>query len=116
MSDYYDIKKLCILSRLEIDDFEINKISEKIKEIITFFNKLDEFELNDKEEAAEQDIAANNYIKLEKKIDDLRDDEPNIKLNVQKKIDVDIDIEEGDTSFNFNFLNKKNGYVIGPRI
>lgn len=114
MSDYYDIKKLCIISRLEIDDFEIHKTSEKIKEIITFFNKLDEFELNDKEATAEQDIAANNYMKLEMKIDDLRDDKPNLILNVQKKIDIDI--EEGDTSFNFNFLNKKNGYVIGPRI
>ena len=112
MSDYYDIKKLCIISRLEIDDFEIHKTSEKIKEIITFFNKLDEFELNDKEAAAEQDIAANNYMKLEMKIDDLRDDKPNLILNVQKRIDIDI--EEGDTSFNFNFLNKKNGYVIGP--
>ncbi len=114
MSDYYDIKKLCILSRLEIGDSEIKKTSEKIKEIITFFNKLDEFELNDKEAADEEDISANNYMKSEKQIYDLRDDKPNLKLNVQKKIDIDS--EEGDTSFNFNFLNKKNGYVIGPRI
>ena len=117
MSDYHDIKKLCILSRLEIDDSEIKKTSEKIKEIITFFNKLDEFELNDKADegnGGEQDIAVNNYMKLEKNIDDLRNDEPNLKLNLHKKIDTDN--EEGDTSFNFNFLNKKNGYVIGPRI
>ena len=44
MSEYYDIKKLCTLSRLEIGESEIQQTANKIKEIITFFNKLDEFE------------------------------------------------------------------------
>ncbi len=42
-------------------------------------------------------------------MNDLRDDLP------QKKIDSNSGIEE-DISFNFKFHNKKNGYVIGPRI
>jgi aspartyl/glutamyl-tRNA(Asn/Gln) amidotransferase C subunit len=101
-TDYYDIKKLCILSRLEIEESEFQKTSEKIKEIISFFNKLDEFELDE-----ENEIPYNN-VKLEKKIEDLRDDLPSSKLKNNN----------GDNKENssFNFLNKKNGYVIGPRI
>jgi Asp-tRNA(Asn)/Glu-tRNA(Gln) amidotransferase C subunit len=49
MSDYYDLRKLCALSRIEIDDLKIQQTAEKIKEIISFFNKLDEFELNEKD-------------------------------------------------------------------
>ena len=110
MSDYYDIKKLCVLSRLEIDDSEIQQTDDKIKEIITFFNKLDEFEINEKN-SNNQDIvnayASDNYLKLEKKMIDLRDDLP------IKKIDSNFGIKE-DISFNFKFHDKRNGYVIGP--
>jgi len=98
-----DIKKLCALSRLEIDESEIQKTSDKIKEIILFFNKLDEFESN-----GEQELPY-NYLKTEKKIDDLRDDITILNLN-----DADGGGVERETPF--SFLNRKDGYVIGPRI
>ncbi len=117
MSEYYDIKKLYVLSRLELDDSEFQQTDNKIKEIIDFFKKLDEFETDDNIEGNEKedDIAPDNNLKLEKKIDDLRDDIPNSKLDFQK-IDANIVIKEEGTAFNFKFHNKKNGYVIGPRI
>ena len=90
------------LSRLEIGESEFQKTADKIKETIAFFNKLDEFEIvtDDKHEAPD------NSIKMEKSIDDLRDDVP--KLN-EKTTDT-------GNNMPFNFLNKKNGYAIGPRI
>ena len=36
--------------RIEIDESKIQQTTEKIKEIISFFNKLDEFELNEKDD------------------------------------------------------------------
>ena len=98
-----DIKKLCSLSRLEIDESEIQKSSDKIKELILFFNKLDEFESND-----EQEIPY-NFMKTEKKIDEMRDDITTLNLN-----DDDAGGVERETPF--SFPNRKNGYVIGPRI
>ena len=114
MSDYYDIKKLCSISRIEIDESKIQQTTEKIKEIISFFNKLDEFELNEK---GDNDTYGNlpqsipttstsdidNYIKFEKKINDLRDDSNDENNNYT-------------SLFSFRFHNNKNGYVIGPRI
>jgi aspartyl/glutamyl-tRNA(Asn/Gln) amidotransferase C subunit len=102
MSNYKDIKELCTQSRLEIGEHEIQKTSDKIKEIILFFNKLDELELNE-----EQEIIYND-MKMEKKIDELRDDINTLCLN---NIDGGIEKEHY-----FKFLNTKNGYVIGPRI
>ena len=98
-----DIKKLCTLSRLEIDESEIQKTSDNIKEIILFFNKLDEFESN-----GEQEIPY-NYMKAEKKIDEMRDDITNLNHS---------DAEGGgvERETPFSFLNRKKGYVIGPRI
>ena len=101
-----DIKKLCALSRLEIDESEIQITSDKIKEIILFFNKLDEFELN----GDEQEMPY-NYMKTEKKIDELRDDTTTLNLN-----DDDDDGGGVGRGTTFIFLNRKNGYVIGPRI
>lgn len=98
-----DIKKLCVLSRLEIDESEIQKTSDKIKEIILFFNKLDEFESH-----GEQEIPY-NYMKMEKKIDELRDDITTLNLH-----DDDGGGVERETPF--SFPNRKNGYVLGPRI
>jgi Asp-tRNA(Asn)/Glu-tRNA(Gln) amidotransferase C subunit len=134
MSDYYDIKKLCALSRIEIDESKFQHTTEKIKEIISFFNKLDEFKLNEKDdnnafENLSQSITttstSNNekkidcYIKFEKKIDDLRNDDHDERLQSFRK-DIDSSEEnkgKNDTSlFNFRFHNNKNGYVIGPRI
>jgi len=112
MSDYYDIKKLCVLSRLEIDDSEIQQTDDKIKEIITFFNKLDEFEINEDNQNNQDVVITSNWsncLKLEKKMNDLRDDVP------QKKLDANYDIKE-DISFDLKLHNKKNGYVMGPRI
>jgi aspartyl/glutamyl-tRNA(Asn/Gln) amidotransferase C subunit len=103
MSDYYDVKKLCALSRLEIAESEFQKTEDKIKETMAFFNKLDEFEIvMDDEQGASPD----NSIKMEKRINDLRDDIPK---SCEKTTDTDNNIP-------FNFLNKKNGYAIGPRI
>jgi aspartyl/glutamyl-tRNA(Asn/Gln) amidotransferase C subunit len=103
MSDYDDVKKLCTLSRLEIGESEFQKTADKIKETISFFNKLDEFEAvmdGDKNKIPD------DYIKMEKRIDDLRDDVPK---SSEKVTDTDNDIP-------FDFLNRKNGYAIGPRI
>jgi Asp-tRNA(Asn)/Glu-tRNA(Gln) amidotransferase C subunit len=121
LSEYHDIKKLCILSRLEIEDSDIEQTAYKIKEIITFFNKLDEFEPDENIERHQKqnDGITNSYLKLELNIDDLRDDNPNIKSDLQKK-GANLDIKEKEESttfdFGFNFHMKKNGYVIGPRI
>jgi len=98
-----DIKKLCTLSRLEIDEAEIQKTSDKIKEIILFFNKLDEFESNGVQEIPY------NLMKTEKKIDELRDDITTLNLNAADGGGV-------ERATPFSFLNRKNGYVIGPRI
>jgi Asp-tRNA(Asn)/Glu-tRNA(Gln) amidotransferase C subunit len=112
MSDYYDIRKLCLLSRLEIDDAEVQQTGDKIKETISFFNKLDEFEMNEPSSDNPDIIIASEqgtYLKFEKKINDLRDDTPH------KKIDSSCDLKE-NTLFDFKFHPKKNGYVIGPKI
>jgi Asp-tRNA(Asn)/Glu-tRNA(Gln) amidotransferase C subunit len=115
MSDNEDIKKLCILSRLEIDGSKIPQMTDKIKEILSFFNKLDEFEFdsygNDNNNIINQNLSMdevssdnNNFLNNEKNLDDLRPDEPNeIK-------------EKTKQQFTFNFHHQKNGYVIGPRI
>ena len=121
MSEYHDIKKLCALSRLEIEDSEVQQTANKIKEIITFFNKLDEFEPSENIEGhkKQNDIITDSYLKMEKNIDDLRDDNPNIKLDLQKKganINIKEKEEVNNFNFNFNFHMKKNGYVIGPKI
>ena len=103
MSDYYDVKKLCTISRLEIGESEFQKTADKIKETITFFNKLDEFEIvvvDDEHETLD------NSIKMEKRVNDLRDDVPK---SSEKTTDTGGNIS-------FNFLNKKNGYAIGPRV
>jgi Asp-tRNA(Asn)/Glu-tRNA(Gln) amidotransferase C subunit len=119
MSEYHDIKKLCFLSRLEIEGSEIQQTANKIKEIITFFNKLDEFEPDDniEEHKQQNESMTDSYLKLELNVNDLRDDNPVIKLDLQKQgANTDIKEKEDVTTFNFNFHMKKNGYVIGPRI
>ncbi len=98
-----DIEKLCTLSRLEIDEAEIQKTSGKIKEIILFFNKLDEFESNGVQEMHY------DLMKTEKKFDELRDDIATLNLDGADGGGV-------GRATPFSFLNRKNGYVIGPRI
>src|SRR6476661_669140 len=97
MSDYYDIKKLCSLSRIEIDESKIQQTTEKIKEIISFFNKLDEFELNEKGDN-------DTYGNLPQSI-------PTTSTS-----DNEEKIDNYTSLFSFRFHNNKNGYVIGPRI
>ena len=136
MSDYYDIKKLCSLSRIEIDESEIQQTSEKIKEIISFFNKLDEFELNEKEDndafenlpqsittfttntaaSSDKETKIDNYIKFEKKMNDLRNDEHNNKLTFFKDNNTNDVSTNNNSQFRFKFHHYKNGYVVGPRI
>jgi len=136
MSDYYDIKKLCSLSRIEIDESKFQQTSEKIKEIISFFNKLDEFELNEKEDnnafenlpqsittfttttaaSSDKETKIDNYIKFEKKMNDLRNDEHNNKLTFFKDNNTNDVSTDNNSQFRFKFHNYKNGYVVGPRI
>ena len=111
MSDCYDLKKLCLLSRLEIDESKIQQTAEKIEEIISFFNKLDEFEISEpNEKLNNSDSNSNlNLLKLEKKLNNLRNDVPN------KNSDSSLD-SKTNLLFNFKFHSKKDGYVIGPKI
>ncbi len=91
-----DIKKLCDLSRLEIPDSDIEVTNNKIKEIILFFDKIDECIFEGQGDSKE-------YDKLEKTLDELRDDIPNSDTNKRKNL-------------KFRFMHEKNGFIIGPRI
>ena len=136
MSDYYDIKKLCTLSRIEIDESKIQQTSEKIKEIISFFNKLDELELKEEDgnntfenlsqsttaidnnttTSSDKESRNDNSIKFEKKFDDLRNDEHIEKLTIYKSNNLNDKNKNNTSLFHFKFHNHKNGYIIGPRI
>jgi aspartyl/glutamyl-tRNA(Asn/Gln) amidotransferase C subunit len=105
MSDYDVVKKLCNLSRLEIGESEFQKTADKIKETISFFDKLDELEMvMDDDDDGHQ--IPDDHIIIEKKIDDLREDVPK---SSEEATDTNNHIP-------FDFLNRKNGYAIGPRI
>ena len=137
MSDYYDIKKLCSLSRIEIDESKIQQTTEKIKEIISFFNKLDELELKEEEDgnnafenlshsttalnnntttSSDKESRNDNSIKFEKEFDDLRNDEHIDKLTIFKNNNSNDKNKNNTSQFHFKFHNHKNGYIIGPRI
>ncbi len=136
MSDYYDIKKLCSLSRIEIDESKIQQTSEKIKEIISFFNKLDELELKEEDgnnafenlsqlttaldnnttTSSDKESRNDNSIKFEKEFDDLRNDEHIDKLTIFKNNNLNNKNKNNASQFHFKFHNNKNGYIIGPRI
>ena len=133
MSDYYDIKKLCVLSRIEIEESKIHQTTEKIKEIISFFNKIDEFELKGLDDnntianlsqsmptiattTSNKEDEIDDFIKFEKNIDDLRNDENNDKLNFFKDNESNDKNKNNTSKFSFKFHHNKNGYVIGPRI
>ncbi len=92
-----DIKKLCNLSKLEIPDSDIEITTNKIKEIILFFDKIDKF--SSKEQDSEE------YDKLEKTMDELREDISHSDANDVRK-----------NFIHFKFLHEKNGFVVGPRI
>lgn len=99
MSAVDDVKRLCELSKLEIPNEMMMETTRKIREVLTLFDKLDEFDKGDNE------IEIGEYIKIEKTIDSLRDDQPLTKNSVNSDDDVKIKL-----------LNSKNGYVLGPRI
>ena len=71
----------------------------KIREVLTLFDKLDEFESGDNEFKICDDI------KIEKPLDALRDDQSHTGNTVESESNVKI-----------KFMNTKNGYVLGPRI
>lgn len=103
MLEEENILKLCHLSRLVVPESEIKKTSIKIKEVITLFDKLDEFNIDD-----ESDNFKLNFTK-ETAVEELHDDVPTNELNSQE------DAKESK-NFSFNFLNTKNRFVLGPRI
>jgi aspartyl/glutamyl-tRNA(Asn/Gln) amidotransferase C subunit len=99
MSNVDDIKKLCDLSKLEIHSEMMTETTSKIREVLTLFDKLDEFDTSDNK----RDIGSD--IKIEKSIDSLRDDQiPNINS------------VDSNSNIKIKPLNAKNGYVLGPRI
>lgn len=99
MSAVDDVKRLCELSKLEIPNEMMMETTRKIRDVLTLFDKLDEFDKGDNE------IKIGEDIKIEKAIDSLRDDQPLTKKSVNSDNDVKIKL-----------LNSKNGYVLGPRI
>jgi aspartyl/glutamyl-tRNA(Asn/Gln) amidotransferase C subunit len=130
MSTNEDIKKLCILSRLEMDDYERGQTVDKIKEIISFFNKLDEFDLSgnadnsmvdnnnrSKDEISNGNRIADTFIQSEKKFEDLREDASyNVLDNIQLANKSNSNINPFIHQFEFTFRHQKNGFIIGPKI
>jgi aspartyl/glutamyl-tRNA(Asn/Gln) amidotransferase C subunit len=99
MSTADDVKKLCELSKLEIPNEMMKETTTKIREVLTLFDKLDEFDKGDNE------IKIGEDIKIEKTVDSLRDDHPLTTNSVNSHNYIKI-----------KPLNSKNGYVLGPRI
>jgi Asp-tRNA(Asn)/Glu-tRNA(Gln) amidotransferase C subunit len=133
-----NIRKLCNLARLEIENSEFEKTSSKIKETLEFFGKLDEFKIDLEEQSGNNnvvEIPPAGSMRIEKSFDELRDDIPRARLSDTEDnsnlcdgtTTSTSDVSETATgryennSFldgfnNFTFLNTKRGYVIGPRI
>jgi Asp-tRNA(Asn)/Glu-tRNA(Gln) amidotransferase C subunit len=139
-----NIRKLCNLARLEIENSEFEKTSGKIKETLEFFGKLDEFKIDLEEQSGSNNVVETptaGSLRIEKSFDELREDIPRPRLsdsgdnsNLCDDITTStstststLDVPETATkryennsffdSFNnFAFLNTKRGYVIGPRI
>jgi aspartyl/glutamyl-tRNA(Asn/Gln) amidotransferase C subunit len=99
MSNVDDIKKLCDLSKLEIPSEMMMETTSKIREVLTLFDKLDEFDTSDNK----GDIGGD--IKIEKSINSLRDDQ------IPNRNSVD-----SNSNIKIKPLNTKDGYVLGPRI
>ena len=99
MSTVDDVKKLCELSKLELPNEMMMETARKIREVLTLFDKLDEFDRGDYE------IKIGEDIKIEKTFNSLRDDQPLATNNVNS-----------DDYRKIKPLNTKNGYVLGPRI
>ena len=99
MSIEEDIKKLCDLSKLEIPDEMIMEAAKKVGDVLALFSKLDEFKKND------YDIKIEDDLRVEKSFSSLRADQS-----------PDINTDKNGDIFEFQPLNIKNGFIVGPRI
>lgn len=103
MSIEVDIKKLSNLSKIEVSEDETYKTKEKIIQIIKFFDKLDEFVLDN---SSNPDHNKDND-KVEIKFESLREDEQTATSKENEYL---------KNKFEFKFLHHRNGYVLGPKI
>jgi aspartyl/glutamyl-tRNA(Asn/Gln) amidotransferase C subunit len=94
-----DIRKLCNLTKLEIPEQDMAAISEKLKEVLLMFDKLDEFTTEGSEDNGIEDL------KLERAYENLRNDEPRPPLRSSETSPTKIRLK-----------NNKDGFVLGPRI
>ena len=94
-----DIRKLCSLTKLEIPEQDITPISQKLKEVLIMFDKLDEITTEDSEDICIEDL------KLERAFENFRDDIPR---------PVPGSLES--TQSKIKLKNVKDGFALGPRI
>ena len=94
-----DIRKLCNLTKLEIPEQDMAAISEKLEEVLSMFDKLDELTTEGSEDNGIEDL------KLERAFEDLRNDEPRPPLRSSETAPPKI-----------NLKNNKDDFVLGPRI
>ena len=94
-----DIRKLCNLTKLDIPEQDMAAISEKLKEVLLMFDKLDEFATEGSEDNGIEDL------KLERAFENLRNDEPRPPLSSSETLPTKIRLK-----------NNKDGFVLGPRI
>lgn len=99
MSIEEDVKKLCDLSKLEIPDEMIVEAAKKVGDVLALFSKLDEFKKSD------YDIRIENDMRVEKSYSSLRADQP-----------PDMNTDNNGDRFEFQPLNIKDGFILGPRI
>jgi aspartyl/glutamyl-tRNA(Asn/Gln) amidotransferase C subunit len=94
-----DIRKLCNLTKLDIPEQDMAAISEKLKEVLLMFDKLDEFTTEGSEDNGIEDL------KLERAFENLRNDVPRPPLRSSETSPTKIRLK-----------NNKDGFVLGPRI
>ncbi len=94
-----DIRKLCNLTKLEIPEQDMAAISEKLKEVLIMFDKLDEFTTEGSEDNGIEDL------KSERSFENLRDDKPRPVLGSSET-----------TKSKTKLKNIKDDFVLGPRI
>jgi Asp-tRNA(Asn)/Glu-tRNA(Gln) amidotransferase C subunit len=99
MSNEIEVKKLCELSKLEIPDEMILETSNKIREVMSLFHKLDELDIS-----SADDTDSYGGLRIEKSLDSLRGDVPRGSFSVT------------DSVAKLKLLNTRNGFVLGPRI
>jgi aspartyl/glutamyl-tRNA(Asn/Gln) amidotransferase C subunit len=94
-----DMRKLCNLTKLDIPEQDMAAVSEKLKEVLLMFDKLDEFTTEGSEDNGIEDL------KLERAYENLRNDEPRPPLRSSETSPMKIRLK-----------NNKDGFVLGPRI